>query len=97
MPCNSSAHRDTRLYRPVVDAHDAAGNANTAGRSVDQHPLTPLHVTQPAQGIMGGQEANGNRRRFFETEMFRFGSDEFIERDGVAGKAGGGGTRQRNL
>ena len=37
---------------------------------------------------MGGHEADGDGGSFLETQMLRFGNDEFGERDDITGKAG---------
>ena len=66
------------------------GQADAAGSGVDQHPFAPPHVAQPAQGKLGGEEADGDSGGFFEAQMFGLESDELRQREGVTGEAGGG-------
>ena len=71
------------------------GQSHAAGGRVDQHPLARLHPAQPPQGVLDRKEADRDRGRFFEAQMFRLRRDEFGERGHVAGEAGRGQSEHR--
>ena len=43
------------------------GQPHAAGGRVDQHPFARLHPAQLSQGVLDGEEADGDRGRFFES------------------------------
>ena len=55
-----------------ISAPDLPGDldgrqAHAAGGGVDQHALARLRLAQPAQGQLGGEEADGDGGRFLES------------------------------
>ncbi len=81
--------------RPDLPGDLDGRQADAAGSGMDQHALAPLQLAQPAQGKLGGQEADGDRGRFLEAEMLGLGSDELGQRQRVTGEAGRGQRHDR--